>query len=299
VSSRIAVAGTPVPAARRRPARAVATSIAIHAVVITGSVFMLVPLAFMLSTSLKHEWEAFEIPPRWIPDELVWENYWRAIFQYFNFVQYGINTMTITVGVLVGRIISASLVAFGFARIRFFARDVLFLLVLSGLMVPHQVTIIPLYILFKELGWLNSYLPLIVPAWFGGGAFFIFLLRQFIMTISPELDDAARIDGCGWFGIYARIIMPQLTPALASVAIFSFLATWNDFFGPLIFLNSNKLFTLAIGLHFYTNAASSSSRPETTVIMAGSTLVMLPPLLLFFFAQRLFIQGVVVSGVKG
>jgi ABC-type glycerol-3-phosphate transport system permease component len=166
-------------------------------------------------------------------------------------------------------------------------------------MVPHQVTIIPLYILFKELGWLNTYLPLIVPAWFGGGAFYVFLLRQFIMTISPELDDAARIDGCGWFGIYRRIILPLIAPALASVAIFSFLASWNDFFGPLIFLNDNKLYTLAIGLHFYTNAASLSSRPETTVVMAGSTLIMLPPLLLFFFAQRFFIQGVVVSGVKG
>jgi multiple sugar transport system permease protein len=286
-------------ARRRRSGSGVATSVVLHTILLLGSVFMLIPLVFMVSTSLKHEWEAFQIPPRWIPTEFVWENYWRAVFQYFNFIQYGFNTLVITGGVLVGRLVSASLVAYGFARIRFIGRNVLFVLVLSGLMVPFQVTIIPLYILFKELGWLDTYLPLIVPSFFGGGAFFIFLLRQFIMTIGPELDDAARIDGCGWFGIYYRIILPLLKPALVSVAIFSFLGTWNDFFGPLIFLNSNRLFTLAIGLHFYTNAASNSSRPETTVIMAGSTIIMLPPLLLFFFAQRFFIQGVVVSGVKG
>jgi multiple sugar transport system permease protein len=284
---------------RRRIDGELAKALTLHAILLLGSIFMLIPLVFMISTSLKHEWEAFQIPPRWIPTDFVWENYWRAVFQYFNFIQYGINTLVITGGVLIGRLVSASMVAYGFARIRFFGRNVLFLLVLSGLMVPFQVTIIPLYILFKELGWLDTYLPLIVPAFFGGGAFFIFLLRQFIMTIGPELDDAARIDGCGWFGIYYRIILPLLKPALVSVAIFSFLSTWNDFFGPLIFLNSNKLFTLAIGLHFYTNAASNSSRPETTVIMAGSTIIMLPPLLLFFFAQRYFIQGVVVSGVKG
>jgi multiple sugar transport system permease protein len=284
---------------RRTPLRRLLVPTAIHAILLTGSIFMLVPLVFMLSTSLKHEWEAFQIPPQWIPAEPVWENYWRAIFQYFNFAQYAVNTLVITTSVLVGRVMSASLVAFGFARVRFVGRGFLFILVLSGLMVPFQVTIIPLYILFKQLDWLNTFLPLIVPAFFGGGAFYIFLLRQFMMSISTELDDAARIDGCGWFGIYARIILPLIKPALASVAIFSFLGTWNDFFGPLIFLNSNKLFTLAIGLHFYTNAASNSSRPETTVIMAGSTIIMLPPLLLFFLAQRFFIQGVVVSGVKG
>jgi multiple sugar transport system permease protein len=270
-----------------------------HALIVAGGVLVMVPFFWMLSTSLKPEWEAFQIPPAWLPEEPLWQNYHDAVFKYFNFLQYGLNTLTITLSVLVGRVLSASLVAFGFARVRFVGRSFLFMLVLSTLMVPHQVTIIPLYILFKEVGWLNTFLPLIVPAWFGGSAFSIFLLRQFIMTVNPELDDAARIDGCGWFGIYARIVMPLIRPALAAVAIFSFLATWNDFFNPLIFLRSSDLYTLAIGLHFYTNSASSATRPVITHVMAGATLIMIPPLLLFFFAQRFFIQGVVFSGVKG
>ena len=259
-----------------------------QAVIVGGAVLVLIPFFWMLSTSLKPEWEAFQIPPAWLPSEPLWQNYPDAVFKYFNFVQYGLNTLTITLGALVG-----------FARVRFVGRNVLFMLVLSTLMVPHQVTIIPLYILFKEIGWLNTFLPLIVPAWLGGSAFSIFLLRQFIMTVNPELDDAARIDGCGWFGIYARIVMPLIAPALAAVAIFSFLNSWNDFFNPLIFLRSNDLFTLAIGLHFYTNSASAATRPVITHVMAGATLIMLPPLLLFFVAQRFFIQGVVFSGVKG
>ena len=284
---------------RRRPTGAIFLSAISHFVVAAGGLILMVPFLWMVSTSLKHEWEAFLIPPQWIPDEFLWDNYRRAIFDYYNFALYGANTTIITVGTLVGRLITASMVAFGFARIRFPGRGVLFILVLGTLMIPHQVTIVPLYILFQEFGWLNTFLPLIVPAWVGGGGFYIFLLRQFIMTVNPELDDAARIDGCGWLGIYLRIIMPLITPALAAVAIFSFLSTWNDFFNPLIFLRSNEKFTLAIGLHFYTSAASASTKPETTVVMAGSTMIMIPPLLLFFFAQRYFIQGVVFSGIKG
>ena len=286
---------------RRRPLTSHAGTALTHLVLISGCVVLMVPFFWMVSTSLKHEWEAYRIPPQWIPTELVWSNYDDAVFKYFNFVRYGLNTLTITVGVLVGRLLSASLVAFGFARVRFFGRDALFVLVLSTLMVPHQVTLIPLYILFNSIGWLNTYLPLIVPAWFGGGAFFIFLLRQFMMGISPELDDAARIDGCGWLGIYGRILLPLIKPALAAVAIFSFLGTWNDFFGPMIILRDTSLFTLAIGLQVYSSAglAGTGSMPVIAVVMAGATIVMLPPLLLFFFSQRYFIQGVVFTGLKG
>ena len=287
------------PAKRRRPTREIARAVMIHTILIAGGLLVLVPFFWMISTSLKHEYDAFRLPPEWIPTDPVWENYQTAIFGYFDFLRATFNTLTITVGVLVGRLLSASLVAFGFARIRFFGRNALFVLVLTTLMVPHHVTIIPTYILFKQIGWLDTFLPLIVPAWAGGGAFFIFLLRQFIMTIPTELDDAARLDGCGWFGIYFRIILPLTKPALASVAIFSFMQTWNDFFNPLIFLRSPNLRTLAVGLHYYSSAATSFTRPDTTVVMAAATLIMIPPLLLFFFAQRFFIQGVVVSGVKG
>lgn len=284
---------------RRRPLRSILGSVMSHAVIIIGALIVLVPFIWMLEASVKTESDAFTIPPEWIPREWIWSNYSDAIFKYFNFIQYGENTVIITLGVLVGRLISTSLVAFGFARVRFVGKNVLFLLMLSTLMVPPQVTLVPLYVLFKNLGWLDTFLPLIVPSFFGGGAFFIFLLRQFIMTINPELDDAARIDGCGWIGIYYRIILPQIKPALAAVAIFSFLGTWNDFLFPLIILSSNAHFTLAIGLYFYTSASSGATRPVIPVQMAGATLIMIPPLLLFFFAQRFFIQGVVVSGIKG
>ncbi len=279
-------------------ARALERSV-IHVILLVGSISMLFPLYWMVSTSLKPQHEVFLLPPTWFPSEFQWIHYQQAFVDYFNFAQYGSNTMIITLGVLVGRLLSASLVAFGFARIRFYGRDAIFILVLSTMMVPGQVTIIPLYILFKELEWLNTFYPLIVPSWFGGGAFFIFLLRQFILTINPELDDAARIDGCGWLGIYARITMPLIKPALAAVAIFSFLGTWNDFFGPLIFLRSRDMLTLAVGLHFMATAASSSVRPNLPHLMAGSTMILLPPLAVFFFAQRYFIQGVTFSGIKG
>ena len=270
-----------------------------HGVVILGGLFVILPFYWMVTASLKTEWEAFTIPPTWIPSEFRWINYERALFSYVPFGRYFLNTTLITIGVLVGRLITASLVAFAFARMRFFGRNVLFILVLSTLMVPFQVTIIPLFIIYREFRWLDTYAPLIAPAWFGGGAFFIFLLRQFIMTVNRELDDAARIDGCGWFGLYWRIVLPLITPALAAVAIFSFLWTWSDFFNPLIFLRSAHNYTLAVGLHFFANMGSVSVRPVVTEVMAGATVIMIPPLLLFFFAQKYFIQGVVFSGIKG
>lgn len=284
---------------RRRRQLRILRSILSHGVVILGSLFVIFPFFWMVTASFKTEAEAFTIPPTWIPEEFKWTNYERALFAYVPFGRYFLNTTIITVGVLVGRLITASLVAFAFARMRFFGRNVLFILVLSTMMVPFQVTIIPLFIIYREFGWLDTYLPLIAPAWFGGGAFFIFLLRQFVMTVNRELDDAARIDGCGWFGLYWRIVLPLITPALAAVAIFSFLWTWGDFFNPLIFLRSAHNYTLAVGLHFFATMGSVSVRPVVTEVMAGATVIMIPPLLLFFFAQKYFIQGVVFSGLKG
>ena len=271
----------------------------IHVVLVVGSITMIIPLFWMVSTSLKQEWEAFVIPMTWLPETPLWSNYTEAIFDYFSVPLYTRNTLIITIGAGVGRLLSASLVAYGFARIRFFGRNFFFMLALGTMMIPGQVTIIPIFIIFKELGWLETFLPLIVPAWFGGGAFFIFMIRQFIMTINPELDDAARIDGAGWFGIYWRVILPLIRPALGTVAIFSFLGTWNDFFGPLIYLRKDSLYTLGLGLHYMATAASSSIRPNTVITMAGGTLMIIPPLLVFFFAQRYFVQGVVITGVKG
>ena len=210
------------------------------------------------------------------------------------------NTMTIAVAVMVGRLLSASLAAYGFSRVRFPLREVLFLLVLSTLMIPYHVTLIPQYLIFRNLGWLDTLKPLYVPAFFGGGAFYIFLLRQFFLTIPKEYDDAARIDGCGILGVFWRIILPMSLPALGTVAIFTFMATWNDFLGPLIYLNTPEKQTLAVAIMQWERSIEHAGyKHNWNHIMAVSCLLTVPPLLVFFFAQRYFIQGIVVTGVKG
>jgi len=194
-----------------------------------------------------------------------------------------------------GQVISAAFVAFGFARLRFPGRDALFLVLIATVMIPYHVTLIPTYVLFRELDWLDSFLPLIVPAWFGGGAFYIFLLRQFFMRLSFELDDAARVDGASIWQIFIGIVLPQSKPALGVVAIFSFLAHWNDFFGPFIYLNSTDKYTLPLMLRLFQSLEST----EWHLLMAASVMTAIPCIVLYFVAQRYFIQGVVFTGLKG
>ena len=251
------------------------------------------------------------MPPTWIPEEPLWQNYAIVLTghrpdaegsragQGWSFLGFVWNSLYVTAWVMVGRLLTASLAAYGFARLRFPGRNYLFIVMLATMMVPGHVTMIPLYFIFKWLKTLDTYWPLVLPVWFGGGAFFIFLLRQFINSIPPDYDDAARIDGCSWLGVYFRIILPMIKPALGAVAIFSFMASWNDFMGPLIYLSSMDKYTAAIGLHFFRNNASASARPLWNLMMAASVVAMVPPLLLFFFAQRYYIQGIVVSGIKG
>ena len=265
----------------------------------------------MISSSLKPDWEIFQIPPTWIPEEPLWQNYAIVLTgerpegegsragQGWSFMGFMWNTFYVTICVLIGRLLTASLAAYGFARLRFPGRNVLFIIMLTTMMVPGHVTMIPLYIIFKNLNTLDTYWPLVMPVWFGGGAFFIFLLRQFINSIPADCDDAARIDGCSWLGVYWRIILPMIKPALGAVAIFSFMASWNDFMGPLIYLRSMDKYTISIGLHFFRSAASPAARPLWNLVMAASLVAKVPPLLLFFFAQRYYIQGIVVSGIMG
>ena len=235
----------------------------------------------------------FLYPPEWIPNPVIWSNYPRAltVIPFFTFLR---NTLTVTGFSLIGTLLSASLAAYSFARLRWPGRDALFLVVLTTLMIPYQVTLIPRFIIFRQLGWLDTLLPLIVPWFFGGGPFNIFLLWQFFMTIPPELDDAARIDGCGFFGIYAQILLPLAKSALAAVSIFTVQARWNEFLLPLIFIHRRENFTLALGLRLF----REMYYVDWTGLMAASAVVMLPVLLTFFFAQRYFIQGVVFTGVK-
>ena len=264
--------------------------------------FMLaIPFIWLISSSLKTETDAFAIPPSFIPNPVQWSNYVVGLTE-FPFVRSTMNTMILVVWVMLGTVLSGSLVAYGFARVRFPGRTALFILVLSTMMIPSHVTLIPQYLLFRQLEWLDSFKPLVVPSFFGGGAFYIFLLRQFFLTIPLDYDDAARIDGCGTFSVFWRIILPLSKPALGTMAIFTFMSQWNAFFEPLIYLNRFEAQPLAVALTTWVQTAHGSTSMHYVpwvAIMAVSTLISLPPVMVFFFAQRHFIQGVVVSGMKG
>jgi ABC-type glycerol-3-phosphate transport system permease component len=263
-------------------------------IVLAGAALMILPFLWMLSTSLKPEAKVFASPPQWIPDPIQWSNFSKSL-SVLPFGVYYRNTVIITAATILGDVLTAALVAYGFARFRFPGRGALFVLVLSTIMLPVQVTIIPRFVLFKQLRWIDTFIPIILPAFLGGSAFYIFLLRQFFLTIPRELDDAAKIDGLGTLGIFSRIMLPLSKPSLAIVAIFSFLYNWNDFFSPLIFLNSESKYTLALGLNFLKGHFFST----VSLLMAAAVLAMIPCLLLFFVAQKYFIQGVVFTGVKG
>jgi multiple sugar transport system permease protein len=264
---------------------------------ITGSALVLVPFVWMVSSSLKDPGEIFKQVRTLrdvFPAKPLWGNYPEAL-KFMNFTGCLRNTCVITFFAMAGQIMSASLVAFGFARMRFPGRDVLFIVLLATIMLPPQVTLIPIFKIFTTLGWYDTFFPLTVPAFFGGGVFAIFLLRQYYMTIPIEMDEAAKIDGAGTFGIFTKVILPQVKPALGTVAIFSFMGHWNDFLGPLIYLSDPAKRTLALALY----AFQGEHATDWHLLMAAATVVMLPLLTIFFCAQKYFIQGVVISGVKG
>ena len=270
----------------------------IYLVVTLFGIMFMMPFVFALSSSFKNYVEIHEYPPRWIPSTFHWDNY-PEVFRQVAFAKFIKNSLVVVVLAGLGQLISATMVAYGFARFRFPGRETLFALVLSTMMLPWVVTIIPTFILFKWLDWLDSLKPLIVPAYFGGGAFFIFLLRQFFMTIPVDLDEAAIIDGASRATVLVQVILPLSTPALATVAIFSFLASWNDFFGPLIFLDRTENFTVTLLLRLFQQTASLGGEPVDQLLMAASIMTTLPVVILFFVMQRYFVQGIVMSGIKG
>ena len=265
----------------------------IYIALAVGMVIVILPFLWMVSTSLKTPADIFKIPTVWIPNPIVWENYPNAM-TILPFGRFILNTAKITGLAVVGATLSGSLAAFAFARLRWRGRNFMFVLVLSTLMLPFQVIMIPQFILFRELEWLDTYLPLVVPAFFGGSAFNIFLLRQYFMTISPELDDAAIIDGCSRFGVYWRIILPLSKAALMTVVIFIVQNRWQSFLVPLIYLFDQKKYTLALGLRFFQGTFGT----EWNSLMAVSLVVMMPLIVVFFFTQKYFIQGVVFTGYK-
>ncbi|MDI2587569.1 MULTISPECIES: carbohydrate ABC transporter permease [unclassified Psychrobacillus] len=251
-----------------------------------GSLLFLSPLWWMISTSLKTMKEVMSFPPTFFPTDWKWENYLKT-WEAAPFDLYTINTLTITILVVIGQVIVNSFVAYGFAKIPFKGRNVLFAIVLSTMMIPGFVTLIPQYVLFSKLGWVNTYLPLVVPAFFGS-AFNIFLLRQFYMTIPNEMIEAAKMEGASHFYIWRKIGIPLTKPAMATVAIFSFNGAWNDFLGPLLYVNNENLYTLQLGLQVFKGEMNT----QWNYLMAGSLFVLLPVVILFFFFQKYFIQGI-------
>jgi len=248
----------------------------------------------MVSTSLKVDSQVMRWPPIWIPDPVKWHNYVEAV-QVIPFFLYLRNTIIIALLSCAGSILSCPLVAYGFSRIRWPGRNALFVTTLATMMIPYQVTMVPLFLTFNKLNWVNSWLPLIVPSFFGA-AFYIFLLRQFFMTIPLELSDAARIDGAGEGRIFLQIILPLTKPALAVIVLFESLWRWTEFVGPLIYLNRPDLYPISLGLRqFVVERGTTKWAP----LMAASTLVTLPVVILFVFTQRTFIEGIALTGIKG
>lgn len=273
--------------------RSIGRAILMHCALIPFAFIFMLPFLWMLSTSLKSDVQLYVYPPILVPIPAAWENYPTAVV-YIDFFLYLRNTLIIAISATIGALISCSLVAYSLARIPWPGRNVLFILTVATLMLPFQVTLIPLFLVFKGLGWVGDFRPLIIPHFFGG-ALYIFLLRQFFMTIPMELSEAAHIDGASEFRIYWSIILPLAKPALATVAIFEFIARWRDYLGPLIYLNDQKLYTLSLGIYEY----RSQYGAEWGLLMAASVLITLPIMLLFFFLQKTFVQGITLTGIKG
>lgn len=266
-----------------------------HGVLILGSIIFVVPLFFMVSTSLKAMRQIALFPPEWIPDPVIWLNY-PDVFLYAPMHKYFLNTIFIVVPAIIGAVVTSSLAAYAFARLRAPGKNFLFMMVLSTMMLPAIVTMIPTYILFAKLGWIGTFRPLTIPP-LAGSAFFVFLMRQFFMTIPRELEDAALIDGCSHTRIYTSIILPLAKPVLATVTIFAFMGAWNEYLGPLIYLGNKDQYTLSLGLQVF--VSSQQRQAEWGMMMAASTMMVMPVILLFFFAQKQFVQGITLTGIKG
>lgn len=267
---------------------------AVYIILLVASVLAIAPLWWMLATALMTNAQLYSRDLQFFPNPITFENFPRSMVQS-NFPRYFINTVGLEAVVLVGTVLSCSIVAYSFARIPWPGRDTMFILVIATIILPPQVTIIPLFILFRNLGWINTYLPFIVPAFLASSPLSIFLIRQYMRSIPAELSDAGRIDGCSEFRLFWNIILPLCQPSLAAVAIFAFVATWNDFLHPLIYLQKGDLRTVAVGLFFFQN----ESGVDLTRLMAASTLTLMPILIVFALFQRYFIQGITVTGMKG
>lgn len=266
----------------------------LYGVLILGAVAFMGPLVWTLSTALKPESEIASDPTRLLPKSPTFDNF-RGAWQALPFADFVLNTLFVTLVATFGTVLSASLVAYGFARFRFRGRDLLFTTLLATMMLPGQVTMVPVFMIWRELGAIDTFAPLTVPAFLGGGAFNVFLLRQFFLTIPRELDEAMLLDGASYFAVWRRLILPLSGPALATVVVFSFIGNWDNFDGPLIYLNSTENYTVSIGLRLFQDAFGTNLGQ----LMAASLLHLAPVVLLFLLTQRYFVKGIAVSGLGG
>ncbi len=296
----LAASAIPEPERRTAPVRPagrgrrIAGRVLVYVALLIGSAITLFPFVWLIRSSLMGPAQIFSYPIEWIPAPFRWSNYQEAL-ESVPFRRYLFNTMRIEFLVVTGTLITSTIAAFAFARLRWRGRNLIFGILLSGLMLPYAATLIPTFIFWQEVGAVGTIVPLVVPAWFGGGVFNIFLLRQFFMSIPRELDEAAYLDGATPLEVLRRIILPLSKPALIVVAVFTFISVWNDFLGPLIYLSDSDQYTLALGLRSF----SSLYTAQWDLLMAASTAMILPIVVLFFLAQRYFVEGITLTGIKG
>ncbi|MDI9607902.1 MAG: carbohydrate ABC transporter permease [Atribacterales bacterium] len=265
----------------------------IFIILLIGSLMYLMPFLWLVRSSLMSTGQIFKMPLEWIPKPFKWDNYPQALTA-MPFARYFLNTVLIVVLVEVGTLLTAPMAAFAFSRLRWRGRDTIFFVLLTSLMIPYAVTLIPTFILWTKLGAINTYLPLTVPAWFGGSAYYIFLLRQFFAGLPIEYDEAAYLDGASPWQVLWKIVIPLSKPAMITVAVFTFLGVWGDLMGPIIYLNDASKYTLAVGLTIFRGAYST----KWNLLMAASTVIMVPPIVLYFLGQRYFEQGITMGGIK-
>jgi multiple sugar transport system permease protein len=282
---------------RRRGMDEVIVQTIAFALLIVGALMVLVPFAWMFSTSLKGQDRLFVYPPEWLPRPALWSNYKEA-WTDLPFSRFLLNTLFMTLLAMFAELFTASIVAYGFARYRFPFRNTLFILLLSTMMLPNILTMIPTFIMWKTVHRIDTFTPMTVGAWFAWGPSYIFLLRQFFLTIPREIEEAAVLDGANTFQIYRQVMLPLVKPALLAIAVLSFQGNWNNFQGPLIYLNTLDKFPLVLGLQFFGESLSKEA-PKWNYMMAMSTMMAAPVIALFFIAQRYFIEGITVGGVKG
>ena len=273
--------------------RTISQSIFSHTLLIIGGSFFAMPLVYMLSTSLKATRQIAKFPPELIPDPFIWANY-PDVFIYAPMHRYLLNTLFIIVPSIFGSAVTSSLAAYAFARLRAPGKNIIFMVLMATMMLPGVVTMIPTYIVFAKLGWVGTFKPLVIPVLLGN-AFYIFLMRQFFTTIPRELEDAALVDGCSRWRIFWTIILPLAKPIMATVTVFAFMSSWNDYMGPLIYLSDKTQYTLSLGLQVFI----SNHRTDWGLLMAASSMMVAPIIVLFFVAQKQFVQGITLTGLKG